>query len=222
MFSHSNNISVVSIEGNIGSGKSTLLNSLKRFYSENTKIIFLNEPVSEWETIQSKDGENMIEKFYADQEKYSFSFQMMAYISRLAAIKEAFENNRDIIIITERSLYTDKFVFAQMLYDDGKIEDVNFQIYAKWFDTFAKDYPIDKVVYVKTDPQVCFDRIGKRSRDGESNIPLVYLKNCDIYHDTLVSQFSKVLELNGNQDIYKNTRQLDDWLIQLDTYIHNK
>ena len=35
----------------------------------------------------------------------------------------------EYIIITERSLYTDKHVFAKMLHDQGKIEDVCYQIY---------------------------------------------------------------------------------------------
>ena len=40
----------------------------------------------------------------------------------------------DTIIITERSLHTDRMVFAKMLYESGLIEDVNYQIYLKWFD----------------------------------------------------------------------------------------
>jgi len=69
------------------------------------------------------------------------------------------EENKDSIIITERSLLTDKHVFAKMLYDNGKIEYVNYQIYLKWFDTFSKDFPIEKVIYVKTSPEICHTRI---------------------------------------------------------------
>ena len=110
---------VISIEGNIGSGKSTLLSHLKQSLSaENVpQIIFLQEPVDEWENIKDEQGNTMIQKFYGDQTKYSFSFQMMAYISRLALLKKSIEENPSAIIITERSLFTDKFVFAKMLYD---------------------------------------------------------------------------------------------------------
>jgi thymidylate kinase len=43
---------VISIEGNIGSGKSTLLSHLKQSLSAEfvPQIIFLQEPVDEWET----------------------------------------------------------------------------------------------------------------------------------------------------------------------------
>ena len=71
---------IITIEGNIGSGKSTLLAHLKEKYENNTNIIFLREPVDEWECIKDKEGVTMLEKFYSDQKTYSFSFQMMAYI----------------------------------------------------------------------------------------------------------------------------------------------
>ena len=64
-----------------------------------------------------------IEKFYKDQQKYAFSFQMMAYISRLALLRRVIRENPNAIIITERSVFTDKEVFAKMLYDEGKIEE---------------------------------------------------------------------------------------------------
>ena len=107
---------IVSIEGNIGSGKTTLMEYLKTHFKSKS-IVFLKEPVDEWETIKDHEGTTMLQKFYADQEKYSFSFQMMAYISRLSLLKDTIENNPDAIIITERSLMTDRHVFAKMLYD---------------------------------------------------------------------------------------------------------
>ena len=114
---------IFTIEGNIGSGKSTLLESLKNeLIIGNQKIIFMKEPVDEWEEIKDAEGNTMLQKFYEDQDKYSFPFQMMAYISRLNLLKTTVEKNPGAIIISERSLYTDKFVFAKMLYDTGKIE----------------------------------------------------------------------------------------------------
>ena len=35
-----------------------------------------------------------------------------------------------------------KNVFAKMLYDDKKIEMVNYDIYNRWFDEFVKKYPL--------------------------------------------------------------------------------
>lgn len=217
------NNKIISIEGNIGSGKSTLLTNLKERFKHNLNVIFVNEPVSEWETfVDPNDGENIIQKFYKDQDKYSFSFQMMAYISRLAFLKDAYEKNNNCIIICERSLLTDKHVFAKMLYQDGKIEDINYQIYKKWFDTFAQDFPIDKFIYVNTIPTKCHERVGKRSRTGESNIPLEYLQNCHNFHEEMMKQFQDVFQIDGNVDINEHEKQMEEWIDSIDKMVVKK
>jgi deoxyadenosine/deoxycytidine kinase len=223
---------IVSIEGNIGSGKSTLLANLRTYYENNSDVIFLKEPVDEWEKIKDENGTTILEKFYGDQDKYSFPFQMMAYVSRLKVLRDALKGidrtqNRRIVIITERSLYTDKMVFAKMLYDSQKIELINYKIYLNWFDTFSEEFPVNKVVYVKTDPEICHSRIMKRSREGESNIPLEYLKNCNNYHNNMLDVnlddcvCNEQLILDGNVDIYENNDQLEKWINEIEGFIRN-
>jgi deoxyadenosine/deoxycytidine kinase len=221
---------IITIEGNIGSGKSTLLKNLKEKYNDketDKKIIFLKEPVDEWENIKDKNGATILQKFYADQKTYSFSFQMMAYISRLALLKETVESNPNAIIITERSLLTDKMVFAKMLYDSGNIQDIEYQIYSKWFECFAKDYPINKVIYVNSSPEICHERINERSRVGEEEIPFSYLTKCDEYHINMIETFSEneniyVMDLNGNINIKikENEHCLGEWLDKIDEFIN--
>ena len=124
---------IISIEGNIGSGKSTYVKILKEYIDENypQMAYFLEEPVSTWQNINSEDGKNIIECFYANQEKYSFSFQMLAYISRLALLQEAIQKGYEYIF-TERCVFTDKNVFAKMLFDSGKIDKINYEIYLQF------------------------------------------------------------------------------------------
>ena len=213
---------IISIEGNIGSGKSTLLKFLEEDLKKYEKIFFLKEPVDEWEKIRDENGTTILQKFYENQEKYSFSFQMMAYISRLAQIKKIMDDNeKGVLIITERSLYTDKYVFAKMLYDSKKIEDVNYKIYEMWFDTFAKEYPVEKMIYIKTKPEICYERISKRSRPGENNIPIEYLKNCDNYHEFMMDiGNAHKLELDGNVDVYENNcKKVEDWIKTIKNFI---
>jgi deoxyguanosine kinase len=224
------NYKIVSIEGNIGSGKSTLLENLRNHFNENICVMFLREPVDDWEKIKDNQGNTMLKKFYADQEKYSFAFQMMAYISRLKilrdVIKKITENqSKEYIIITERSLYTDKYVFAKMLHDQGKIEDVCYQIYLNWFDEFAKDFPIDYSVYVNTEPQICYNRIHKRAREGEEVIPLDYLQECHNYHEAFLDNEKGIktnkLVLDGNVNIYENPEIIELWINQINVFISN-
>ena len=95
---------IICVEGNIGSGKSTLVEKLKNKYSNREDVCFLQEPVEQWLQIKDKDGTNILEKYYKDQHTYAFSFQMMAYISRLSILKKAIENPKYKYIITERCL----------------------------------------------------------------------------------------------------------------------
>ena len=207
---------IISIEGNIGSGKSTLFEKLKIHFANNKNIIFVREPVDIWESIQDENGTTILEKFYQDQIKYSFSFQIMAYISRINLLKETIKQHPGVTIITERSLYTDKMVFAKMLYDTHKIEYINYQIYLNLFDTFKNEFNVDNIIYIKTDPDICYNRILKRARNGENNISLDYLQLCDTYHNNMVDilECDKIV-FNGNVDIYENVSQLNDWICQI-------
>ena len=218
-----NNNKFICIEGNIGSGKSTLLKELEEKYKENKEIIFLKEPVDEWATIKDEKDVTMLEKFYGNQEKYSFPFQMMAFISRLSILKKVMKENKNTIIISERSLFTDRYVFAKMLYDQKKIEDVNYQIYLKWFDEFANEFPVNNVIYVNADPSICYQRINKRSRNGEENIALQYLELCHNYHEDFIKinmDNCQKLLLDGNIDIFEKNDTLDSWIQLIDDFIN--
>ena len=213
---------IISVEGSIGSGKSTLLKRLKDTLKESNNIIFLQEPVDEWESIKDKNGITILQKFYEDQEKYSFVFQMMAYISRLSLLKRTIEENPEKIIITERCLNTDRYVFAKMLYDSGKIEDIEYTIYLKWFDHFSNLQKTQKVIYLKTNPQVCFERISKRNRDGESNIPLDYLENCHNYHEEMIKNINdEILVIDSNVDTDQNPDIINKWVGLIKDFIEN-
>ena len=209
-------VKIFSIDGNVGSGKSTLIRKLKEEMNEG--IIFVLEPVDEWANIKDKQNENILTKFYRDQEKYSFSFQMMAYISRLVKLKNTIKAHPKAIIITERSIFTDKNVFAKMLYDDKKIEEVNYSIYLNWFNAFIEDIPLDGIIYIQADPKVSYERVLKRNRLGE-NIPLAYLERCHKYHEEWLRDERNILVLNANHD-FENLG-IHNWITKILTFVKN-
>lgn len=213
---------IYSFEGNIGSGKSTLITLLEKerklcsYFLNN--IVYLHEPVDVWSTIKGVDGTTILEKFYHDQEKYAFSFQMMAYVSRIAQLRNAVKKNPYAIFITERSVYTDKNVFAKMLYDNDKIEKVDYEIYLKWFEEFTQDLPLDGIIYIRTDPDVCNERIKVRNRPGET-IPLEYSVRCHNYHEDWIHNTKcPVLTLNGNESNVHSVKE--GWSNQIREFIH--
>jgi len=185
-----------SIEGNIGSGKSTIIRALKKEFDviSNIPVVFVDEPVTQWESIKNEEGKNMIELFYGNQARYGFSFQMMAYISRLALLQEAIRENPKAIIITERSLLTDYNIFAKLLYENKSMLKEEYEIYQRWFHSF-QDIKIDGFIYVYTDVEVAFERCQHRARPGET-INQEYLKQCHQKHEEWMN--GKLLRINNN------------------------
>ena len=221
---------IISIEGNIGSGKSTILAKLEELMADtNLRIVFLKEPVDMWESIKDPaNGENILQKFYQDQTRYAFPFQVMAYASRLSMIRQTIKENPGVsVIICERSLDADKHIFAKMLHDEGKIDDVCYQIYNHFYKEYMADIALDGIVYIDADAEVCHERIEKRSRVGESGIPLEYLQKCKSYHHQWLSTTqTPVLNINANADVTYDRNDMNDlgneWLISIKEFIDDR
>ena len=187
---------LISIEGNIGTGKTTLINILNKKFGKKNNVIFVDEPLQQWLNLKDSDCENILGKFYGDQQRWSYSFQMHAFITRSKAILE--QNTDDNVVIIERSVITDRNVFAYLLYESGKISEMEWKLYIEWFDWltehFSKITP-DKFIYLKADPKISYQRMVKRTRDEEANIPIDYLNQVSEKHDQWL------LGENGNENV---------------------
>ena len=213
---------IISFDGNIGSGKSTKVKDIEEFYRNKgrTDILFIQEPVDIWNSIVDENGVTILSNYYKDQKRFAFRLQMLAYISRLALLREAIKKGYKYII-TERCVSTDRNVFSKMLYDKGDIEHDEYIIYTKWFDEFITDVPIGAIVYIKANPDVCLERVNIRAREGE-NIPLEYLTQCDKYHDEWIDK-EKVpkLVIDANRDFKQNPEVREEMLKIIDEFIHS-
>lgn len=202
---------IISIDGNIGSGKSTLYEFLKEKYKSNSEIGFVEEPVELWNTVVDENNTPILTNLYKDTNKYAFRFQMMAYISRLHLIRNAIKNSNYQVIITERSVFTDKNIFAKMLHEDGHIALDEMTIYLKWFDEFIKDVCPSSFIYVRAEPDICNNRVKKRARPGEI-IDITYLNRCHEFHDNwLLNMKENVVVLNANLDLTNNPHIHEQW-----------
>jgi len=212
---------IISIEGNIGSGKSTLVKHLRKV---NVDWIFLDEPVTEWENIKNGKDESLLQLFYKDMPRWSYTFQNYAYITRMRKLIEVskFKFKKRTIIVTERSVYTDRHVFAEMLLKDGKMTQMEMDMYLNWFKLLHDFATIDHVIYLRTDSTKCLERIKKRDREGESNISIEYLLSLEIQHDKWINNHEKSLVLDGNTDL--NTDEPDQFIkfdSQIKKYLNN-
>ncbi len=211
---------IFTVEGNIGSGKTTLISQLKNLKFDRPHIVVF-EKVDEWATLKDNEGQDILSLFYKDKTKYSYIFQSYVLFSRLHHLMETIKLNPNHIIICERCHLTDLYVFAKSLYELKDINDIEWKVYNMWHQQLRDmlDIKLTGCIFVNTSPQVCFDRIKKRSRTGESGIPLDYLTLLHEKHtDWLLDRPKKdetkawfslkkdfmnpVLELDGNVDLY--------------------
>ena len=229
---------IVSFDGNIGSGKSTTCYEYEQYLARRMasdadadaavfpnitsfreEVCFLDEPVALWNQVCDKDGVNILTNLYKDIRANAFKFQMMAYISRLSLLRKAVKNPKIKLIITERSVETDRNVFAKMLYDAGDISQDEFQIYTLWFDEFLTDVPLGGIVYINASPDVCLERIGKRARAGEA-IQMDYIQRCHQYHeDWIRARGCPLLELPANEDMIETPHILSDRMERITEFI---
>ena len=224
---------IVSIDGNIGSGKSTLVHILKNRMSNNNAFLFLPEPVDEWLSI-TDNGDNILDRFYNDKKRWSYTFQNFAFITRTFILTKSIKNNKTSlfekrkIIFTERSTETDKNVFAKMLYDDQYIDTLEYNIYNYWYNKLFNKECIHNVIYLRTKPDIAFERIKKRGRNEESTIPIEYIRKVHDYHDqwlTGSSTDTNICYIDVNEDFeenYENRELLISKIVKFSTSLQRR
>lgn len=194
---------IISIEGNIGVGKSTFTNILKNIFVES---IIVEEPVDMWLNTMTQSKENILGLFYKDIPRWGYTFQNLAYVTRMMKIQDAIKTNKKIIFL-DRSLGTDKNVFEKMLYDDKLISDIENNMYNLWCD-FYKNYVNDmsswKYIYLRCSPNTSYERIKKRGREEEKNITLEYLEKLHKYHEEWLMNTNDVLIIDCDKDFENN------------------
>ena len=159
------------VEANIGACKTTLIGGLKsRGYT------VYEEPVEIWkERYCEKDGTNILGKFYENLSRWSFDFEVMAFVTRKKQLLDAIADPSSVIVI-ERSLYTDRRTFALNLYQTGIITDMQWKIYDDFFCSMMNELQRYFVLadcyylYINTDPFTCWERLTKRNRKEEKSM----------------------------------------------------
>ena len=195
---------LLSLDGNIGAGKSTLLHHIRTYLHD---IHVVDEPVGQWTELHDKEGKNLQELFYEDKKRWSYTFQNCALLTRFKNIQEAILKLDSTVkgpqvILTERSMLTDKHVFAEMLHDAGDLNNIEWDLYNNWFHTFGKTYPIHGIIYLSTSSTTSKERIHIRNRQGEDRIDLDYLNSLDMQHKKWIENTTiPVLTLSTELDV---------------------
>jgi deoxyadenosine/deoxycytidine kinase len=214
----------VIVEGNIGAGKSTFLRIIKDRLS--LPIIF--EPVDKWQVVA--DGQNLLEKFYSDTNRWAYTFQSYAFITRIFALEQALKKDYDTCHVLERSIYSDRYCFAKNCYEQGIMSRLEWQLYQEWF-AWLTDHrmslPIG-FIYLRATPDICYQRLIKRGRLEESPVSVDYLEQLHEKHDAwllkkkeIASNIAQlpVLVLDCNKEFENDELQQEAFIKQVKVFI---
>ena len=187
------------LEGNIGAGKSTLLQYASQYF---TGLVTFEEPVKTWQDI------GIFEKYYMDQKRWGYTFQITALTTRLMLALEANQtrsSGKDILV--ERSGIADRCVFMNVMSKYRQLEQVELTTYDLYYEVLMDRFNVykdAKFIYLRTDPRICRARILKRDRKTEKEgIPMDYLVDLHNAHETLLLDYiddKPLLIIDGNEN----------------------
>ncbi|KAM4807910.1 deoxycytidine kinase [Rhinophrynus dorsalis] len=230
----------ISIEGNIAAGKSTFVRILKK---ANDDWDVVPEPIARWCNIQTcsddfeelttsqKNGGNLLQMMYSKPKRWSFTFQSYACLSRIRAQLNALKGNlkdEKSVLFFERSVYSDRYVFASNLYETEWMNETEWTVYQDWHgwmnSQFGADLELDGIIYLRAVPEKCLNRIFSRGREEEQGIPMEYLEKLHykheswLHHRTMRMDFEylqeiPILTLDVNED-FKDDKSKQECLIE--------
>ena len=203
---------IYTIEGNIGAGKTTILNIIGKNFDD---VTFVEEPVSQW---QNLGGENLLEKFYQDPERWGFTFEFYSMLSKIKCLMKAADSEKNIIII-ERSILSNK-VFMELSNDLGKLDKMEYAMLMNTYNFYLEHvYPqLAGIIYLDTPVEECIKRITKRNRGEECSIEKSYLNALKIKMDEMCNSSAMiVIRIDGMYDCERDVKRVCD---NIKRYLH--
>lgn len=183
---------MILIEGNIGAGKTTVGRTL----AASGTFSFIEEPTTVW---REGFASNMLELFYSDTQRWAFTFQICAFITRVKTWHKVSTLTDHSRVLLERSIFCDRFVFAENCYRTGLFSLAEYQLYCGLWDFMVSHYcdEPDIILYLRTPAEVCLQRIRARGRAEEGGITLEYLLQLERLHDEWLLDDPRTAVLNG-------------------------
>jgi len=151
---------IILIDAVVGAGKSTLSEKLGQK---------LNIPVHY--ELQNQTTMNLLEEFYKDKNRWSFTLQIHFLNERFKMIKEITKAGTGIL---DRSIFGDR-IFAQMLNEDGWMTNDEYSTYSSLLDNMLEHVSKpDLLLYIDCDLDTAMERIKGRGREMEQSVDSVY------------------------------------------------
>lgn len=102
------------VEGNISVGKTTFLQRIANETLELQDLVeVVPEPINKWQDI-GPDHFNILDAFYAEPQRYAYTFQNYVFVTRVMQEKESSGGIKPLRLM-ERSVFSDRMVSIQYL-----------------------------------------------------------------------------------------------------------
>ncbi|KAK1403681.1 dNK domain-containing protein [Heracleum sosnowskyi] len=174
------------VEGNISVGKSTFLQRIGNETLELQDLVeIVPEPVSKWQDV-GPDHFNILDAFYADPERYAYTFQNYVFVTRLMQEKESSGGIKPLRLM-ERSVFSDRMVFVRAVHEAKWMNEMEISIYDSWFDPVVSSLPgliPDAFIYLRASPDTCHKRMMHRKRSEEGGVSIDYLRGLHEKHES--------------------------------------
>ncbi|XP_059820759.1 deoxycytidine kinase 2-like isoform X2 [Hypanus sabinus] len=128
---------------------------------------------------------------YQDPQRWSYTFQSHSCMSRikthLAPLSPRLLKATEPTQIFERSVYSDRYIFASSLYELGCLNATEWAIYQDWhtflLNQFGVRIALEGIIYLQASPKKCLERLQQRGRAEEKNVQLDYLEKLHSQHE---------------------------------------
>ncbi|XP_051139285.1 uncharacterized protein LOC127257054 [Andrographis paniculata] len=179
------------VEGNISVGKTTFLQRIANETLELRDLVeIVPEPIDKWQNI-GPDHFNILDAFYAEPERYAYTFQNYVFVTRVMQERESSGGLKPLRLM-ERSVFSDRMVFVRAVHEAKWMNEMEISIYDSWFDPVVSSLPglvPDGFIYLRASPDTCHKRMMLRKRSEEGGVTLKYLHDLHEKHESWLFPF---------------------------------
>ena len=192
---------MIVVDGVVGVGKTTLMNILVEEFGYTAFL----EPVVD---------NPILDKFYYDRKRYSFTLQIFFLNNRFKSIKEASLVDNAVL---DRSIYGD-LIFAQLLMEHDEMDKEEYNIYTDLFENMVEHLcPPKLMIYLETSVDEAIKKINKRGREYEKVVEKDYwLKLNEQYTEYFKDyNISPLLKINVDSLDFENNAKDREYVLNL-------